>query len=359
MTVVRRRTREPAGVGLATTAPDSVDARRRKALGCARRARAAADAGAGKFVEAGQHLIEMKEHAAHGEWTELVTERVGISPRLARTLMQVAAHPALSKRHHDAVLPTDYNTLAILAQLEESAVQQAIESGEVNRDMSRGDARKVAGSASGKHLPETLPETLLETPPPVIQGAVESPDDTPDDAAHPKAGLSRHGKAGRHYTEADQEVPPPGPPSATYDAELAAAIRAAILVIRSAGQEERGDALRRLARQYGGPTVGAVFDTAWPPGDPDDAPAEASTAATEPALGPAYDDAVLAFERTIRWGGIEERGPAFERFKAMFGSGRRAASLFSRAWPTGYLDDGPPEVCGECGRALDTENSVA
>ena len=48
-------------------------------------------------------------------------------------------------------------------------------------------------------------------------------------------------------------------PSPTFDDE----IRAVILVVRRAGLEERGEALRRLARLYGGPRVGPIFDAAW------------------------------------------------------------------------------------------------
>lgn len=59
------------------------------------------------MLEAGKRLIQLKENEPHGEFTEIVTERLGMSLRTAQVMMQAAAKylsPALESKAQSVAL---------------------------------------------------------------------------------------------------------------------------------------------------------------------------------------------------------------------------------------------------------------
>lgn len=95
------------------------------------------------FVAAGDHLRQAKLAVPHGGWEKWVKEEVGISPETARRLMTVSCHQALSNPNHSLDLPSSWQTLYELSQLEPTLLEAAIQSGAVNPQLERKQAKAL------------------------------------------------------------------------------------------------------------------------------------------------------------------------------------------------------------------------
>lgn len=85
------------------------------------------------MLELGKRLIQIKENEPHGEFTEIVTERLGIGERSARLMMQAAVkflNPALdTKRQAPAVLALGKAKLFELISEPDEAIEALAEGG--------------------------------------------------------------------------------------------------------------------------------------------------------------------------------------------------------------------------------------
>ena len=91
------------------------------------------------ILETGKLLVQAKAKLQHGEFENMVERDLPFSPRWARMLMVVAAHPRLSNRKHASVLPASAATLYELTKLEDEEWQQAEEEGLIRADVQRKD----------------------------------------------------------------------------------------------------------------------------------------------------------------------------------------------------------------------------
>ncbi len=91
------------------------------------------------IISAGLNLIAAKAALSHGSWLPMLA-LAGVGERKAQTLMQIARHPVLSDPQHVALLPTSWGTLSELAQLSDTEVLGALESGAVGPDTTRSEA---------------------------------------------------------------------------------------------------------------------------------------------------------------------------------------------------------------------------
>lgn len=129
------------------------------------------------IINVGRQLIAAKEACEHGEFLRLfkghenpVSEPVPFGKDAAERLMRVAAHPVLSNSDQSRNLPQSYQTLYVLAQLDDSetidgikrgdipldmsAVTAGIKAGEITPDMTRADASALRADPVEKHSRE-------------------------------------------------------------------------------------------------------------------------------------------------------------------------------------------------------------
>ncbi len=138
--------------------------------------------GVREFVAIGEDLIFVRQHLAHGEWTDWVNEQLPFSVRSAQMFIQIAqdqnvkryASENIEGKHaHVALLPPDRLLLTELCGLPEEEFDALIEDGTINPDMKRGDVRRarvLTRHADTRPPPHTeLPEgkygAILADPP--------------------------------------------------------------------------------------------------------------------------------------------------------------------------------------------------
>jgi hypothetical protein len=95
------------------------------------------------LIETGRLLLDAKQgkqRLPHGQWIDMIEGKLPFGPRTAQRLMEIAAHPELSKATHASHLPPSWTTLHVLAQLPPNRVRELIKNGEINPDLSRCDA---------------------------------------------------------------------------------------------------------------------------------------------------------------------------------------------------------------------------
>lgn len=99
------------------------------------------------IVAAGKHLIAAKADVAHGEWLPMLKE-VGISEAEASRLRSIARRFADLPSLED--LPRSVSALYELSRLDPSDIEDGIESGDINPDMTIKDAKDFANPTVNK-----------------------------------------------------------------------------------------------------------------------------------------------------------------------------------------------------------------
>lgn len=97
-------------------------------------------------VQAGMALVDAKAELARGSWTPLLAE-IGINPRTAQVLMQVAQHPVLSNPQMSALLPSSWSTMAELVRAEPDTLQGWIDDGSLTPETTVAAARDLVKQA--------------------------------------------------------------------------------------------------------------------------------------------------------------------------------------------------------------------
>ena len=108
----------------------------------------------------GQYLIELKAQAKREgkPWGE-VCERLPFSQSYAARFMAIASNAALADLNHGSNLPTDTNTLAVIARLPAPEVEKHIKAGRITPTMTRTEAAQLArGDKPAKAKPAKQPK---------------------------------------------------------------------------------------------------------------------------------------------------------------------------------------------------------
>lgn len=116
----------------------------RNAEDWARRVRAHWARSVDGIVAAGRELEAAKADLGHGNWLRMLEAHLPFSKSTAEYLMSIARNEALANSHHGGNLPASWRTLGELARIPAEQLEEAIEAGDVQPDMSRKDAKQLA-----------------------------------------------------------------------------------------------------------------------------------------------------------------------------------------------------------------------
>jgi hypothetical protein len=104
------------------------------------------------IIEAGQALLQAKQHLRPGDFHAMINDRLAFTPRTAQRLMKIAAHPVLSDATHVSRLPPSWGTLYELTKLPPKLIQAKIEDCTISPKLERKDVAKLKpGHAEAKH----------------------------------------------------------------------------------------------------------------------------------------------------------------------------------------------------------------
>ncbi len=102
-------------------------------------------------LETGRCIAAAMSELDHGD-KQKYSEEIGIAPRTARALSQLAdaydfegndEGPPGRFRHHDAVLPRDWNARLLLLALSDEEWRSALKDGKIRPEMTRADAKAL------------------------------------------------------------------------------------------------------------------------------------------------------------------------------------------------------------------------
>jgi hypothetical protein len=94
-------------------------------------------------LETGRLLIEAKKELPHGEFEDMIGEKLPFGSRTAQRLMRVAEHPILSNPTHVSLLPPSWGTLYRLAELPDDVLTEMIEDRKLHCEITRKEVDEV------------------------------------------------------------------------------------------------------------------------------------------------------------------------------------------------------------------------
>jgi hypothetical protein len=159
------------------------------------------------IIAVANDLLKAKDELDHGDFEQMVNNKLPFGPRTAQMLMSIAKHPVLVNPKHASLLPASWYTLAILARLKPARLERLIADGTVNADMKREDAtallgRAVAqqffGDSASSEKPETecgwfTPQHILDLVVEVFGGGIDcDPSWSPDSLVRAKLTFDKH-----------------------------------------------------------------------------------------------------------------------------------------------------------------------
>ncbi|MGB3935169.1 MAG: DUF3102 domain-containing protein [Burkholderiales bacterium] len=131
-------------------------------------------------IRLGRRLLEAKAHVPHGEFCRLFRDHqdavVGALPftrHWAHRLMTIGANEAVANVEHAQHLPSDIETVYLLARLPAEVLQAAIEREQVTTDMGRGEARAMVAPTE-KPAPHDMVGAAIEQVARVCRRLMES-----------------------------------------------------------------------------------------------------------------------------------------------------------------------------------------
>jgi hypothetical protein len=95
------------------------------------------------IIRTGHLLRQAKIQLAHGDWTDMLVQKLPFGPRTAQRLMAIAAHPVLSNPTHVSVLPSSWGTLYELSKLDSDVLERCIASREIDAETERKTAEQL------------------------------------------------------------------------------------------------------------------------------------------------------------------------------------------------------------------------
>jgi hypothetical protein len=96
-----------------------------------------------QIIEAGRLLLEAKDALPHGDFERMIKRELDFVPQTARKLMAIASDQRILNRAHGRALPDHWTTLYELTQLDDAALEQAFETGIINKTMQRSEAKRL------------------------------------------------------------------------------------------------------------------------------------------------------------------------------------------------------------------------
>ena len=95
------------------------------------------------IIETGRLLIEAKAELPHGEFENMINEKLPFGSRTAQRLMKIADHPILSNPTHVSHLPPSWGTLYALTELPDEVLSDMLEDGKLNCEIERKDVEQI------------------------------------------------------------------------------------------------------------------------------------------------------------------------------------------------------------------------
>lgn len=159
------------------------------------------------IIETGRHLIEAKKNCAHGDFADLVENRLAFKPRVAQSLMKIAGDERITNAKHASLMPASWTVLNELTKLDDEAFERALTEGEITPATKRREAAKLAAPTVIDVEHEDITESPLTALSAGVSGGLQAPDedavpvepnpnparanaaDEPDDGARVVAGL--------------------------------------------------------------------------------------------------------------------------------------------------------------------------
>lgn len=106
------------------------------------------------FIHAGTHLINAKAVLGSDRWLGMFDSfRIAMSERTAQMMMRIARNQGLANANHVSELPPTLTALYALSGASVEAVTAGIQSGDINPDMTAGQARAFVRTQNGSPAP--------------------------------------------------------------------------------------------------------------------------------------------------------------------------------------------------------------
>ncbi len=117
------------------------------------------------IVNTGRLLAELKAQTEHGEWLNVVQERLPFGVDTAQKLMAIADHPVISNSERARFLPPRWSILAEMVRLDADTLDTAIRKGVIHPGMKREDLRALRFPARRPGDASVIPDAPAEPPP--------------------------------------------------------------------------------------------------------------------------------------------------------------------------------------------------
>jgi len=97
------------------------------------------------ILETGRLLIEAKKALKHGQWQDMIDEKLPFGERTAEMLRIIAEHPVVANPKHVSVLPASWGTLHAIAKLpvEEPELEKMLTDGTIHAGIQRKDVENL------------------------------------------------------------------------------------------------------------------------------------------------------------------------------------------------------------------------
>lgn len=99
------------------------------------------------ILNAGQLLIQARDSLEHGEWLDLIKEKLPFRARTAQMLIKIAKDERLTKAKHIALLPPHWATIHEITNLDDQLFEEKIADGTIRPDMERRDIAQTVKKA--------------------------------------------------------------------------------------------------------------------------------------------------------------------------------------------------------------------
>jgi hypothetical protein len=95
------------------------------------------------IIKTGHILIEAKAELPHGEFEDMIEEKLKFGSRTAQRLMRIAEHRIISNPTHVSHLPPSWGTLYALTELPDEVLHEMLEDGTLHCEITRKEVDDV------------------------------------------------------------------------------------------------------------------------------------------------------------------------------------------------------------------------
>jgi hypothetical protein len=116
------------------------------------------------IIETGRLLIRAKGELKHGQFGEMIADKLPFKSRTAQMLMEIAKHHVISNAKFASVLPPSWSTLYAITKLPvpESEMERMLSNGTIHSEMQRRDVEALSDTIKnlGVFQFDRIPELL-------------------------------------------------------------------------------------------------------------------------------------------------------------------------------------------------------